>query len=72
MGLEELDTMEQEAVMSDVGETILKQIFLDAYDKLPSDKQILLKTTTEGGDFEKTLEILEDSDIDFEELVKSA
>ncbi len=72
LGLEDLDITSQEAVFSDIGETILRQIVLDVHDILPAEKHAALKSAMESADLDGVYELLRESAVDYEALAKKA
>lgn len=70
--LQDLEPEEQEAVFADVGQNIISQIMLDAYDMLPAEAQADFKKKAEAGDLDGTVEILEQNVANYENLVRKA
>jgi hypothetical protein len=72
LGLEDMDNDVQEGVLIDVGRAILNQVLLDAYDSLPSEKQIAFKIHSEKTDMTALTEFLSREIPDYEALVAGA
>jgi hypothetical protein len=70
--IEELDEIQQEAIFSDIGETILRQVVLDVHDIVPAEKHGELKAALEAGDFDSVYGILEGTGIDYNEVMRKS
>jgi hypothetical protein len=72
LGLEILDRDQQDAVLSDVGELIIRQLILDTYDALPENAQTLFKQKSEAGDIAGVIAVIEANVPNPETLLQAA
>jgi hypothetical protein len=72
LGLEILDRDQQDAVLSDVGELILRQLMLETYDALPENVKPSFKEKGEQGDLEGVMAIIDSNIPNPETLVQKA
>lgn len=72
LGIDILDQEQQDAVLADVGEMIVKQIVLDGYDKLPEAARPAFTNAAQTGNLAAMIEVLEEHLGDPTELVKLA
>jgi hypothetical protein len=72
LGLEDLDTEEQDVVFADIGEAITDQILLDAFDTLSPVNQSIFKELSSKEDLSELITHLEKNVTNYEQLVASA
>lgn len=72
LGIEELDEQQQESVLIDIGETILREIVLNLLEVIPTENKQELQDLLAQGDLDALEPFLAKLSIDYTNLVQNA
>ena len=72
LGIEDLDEQQQESVLIDIGETILREIVLNLLDVVPAESKQELQDLLAQGDLDALEPFLGKHGVDYNNLVQNA